>query len=175
MAATKAKLKSEKLPMKHALTMCFALLISSSVFAQSTGNETSLGARVFRACAACHSLEKDRNMTGPSLAGIWNRKARYASQFPPLLGRHETLRHNLGPTKSRWLSEKSVRVYARQSHDVSRSTRRKSSFECNRVLEICGRNPEPPKSGGAVATGNGFDARRYGWDARSHGPQTENS
>jgi cytochrome c len=82
MAATKAKLKSEKLPMKHALTMCFALLISSSVFAQSTGNETSLGARVFRACAACHSLEKDRNMTGPSLAGIWNRKAGTLASFP---------------------------------------------------------------------------------------------
>jgi cytochrome c len=33
------------------------------------------GARVFRACAACHSLEANRNMTGPSLAGVWNRKA----------------------------------------------------------------------------------------------------
>src|SRR5262249_27280766 len=67
--------------MKHALATCLALLISSSVFAQSTGNETSLGARVFRACAACHSLEKDRNMTGPSLAGVWNRKAGGLASF----------------------------------------------------------------------------------------------
>ena len=32
--------------MKHALAMCFALLISSSVFAQSTGNETARSVRV---------------------------------------------------------------------------------------------------------------------------------
>ena len=33
------------------------------------------GERVFQACAACHSLEPDRNMTGPSLAELWSRKA----------------------------------------------------------------------------------------------------
>ncbi len=68
--------------MKQALATCLALSISSSVYAQNTGNETSLGTRVFRACGACHSLEKDRNMTGPSLAGIWNRKAGTLASFP---------------------------------------------------------------------------------------------
>ena len=33
------------------------------------------GERLFGACAACHSLQPDRNMTGPSLSAIWNRKA----------------------------------------------------------------------------------------------------
>jgi cytochrome c len=33
------------------------------------------GELVFRACVACHSLEPDRNMTGPSLAELWNRQA----------------------------------------------------------------------------------------------------
>jgi cytochrome c len=33
------------------------------------------GERDFRACAPCHSLEPDRSMTGPSLAGLWGRKA----------------------------------------------------------------------------------------------------
>ena len=33
------------------------------------------GAKAFRACAACHSLHPGVNMTGPSLAGIWGRKA----------------------------------------------------------------------------------------------------
>lgn len=33
------------------------------------------GARVFGACVACHSLELDRHLTGPSLAGVWGRKA----------------------------------------------------------------------------------------------------
>jgi len=39
------------------------------------------GARVFRACAACHSLEPDKNMTGPSLAGLWDRVAGRLASF----------------------------------------------------------------------------------------------
>ena len=35
----------------------------------------SRGQQDFRACAPCHSLEADRNMTGPSLANLWGRKA----------------------------------------------------------------------------------------------------
>ena len=37
--------------------------------------DAARGERDFRACAPCHSLEPDRNMTGPSLAGLWGRKA----------------------------------------------------------------------------------------------------
>lgn len=33
------------------------------------------GARIFGACASCHSLEPGKNMTGPSLSGLWNRQA----------------------------------------------------------------------------------------------------
>src|SRR5690348_3385326 len=39
------------------------------------------GGALFRACAACHSLEPDRNMTGPSLAGFWGRKAGTLDSF----------------------------------------------------------------------------------------------
>jgi cytochrome c len=39
------------------------------------------GARIFGACAACHSLAPDRNMTGPSLAELWNRKAGTLASF----------------------------------------------------------------------------------------------
>jgi cytochrome c len=39
------------------------------------------GARLFRACAACHSLEPGRHRTGPSLAGIVGRKAGTAEGF----------------------------------------------------------------------------------------------
>src|SRR6516164_11491456 len=48
--------------------------------APSEGN-TARGQRVFAACAACHSLQSDQNMTGPSLAGIWNRKAGTLASF----------------------------------------------------------------------------------------------
>ena len=40
------------------------------------------GAMAFRACAACHSLVPGRHMTGPSLAGIWERTAGTADGFP---------------------------------------------------------------------------------------------
>ncbi len=33
------------------------------------------GSRAFRACVACHSLEPDQHLTGPSLAGLYGRKA----------------------------------------------------------------------------------------------------
>lgn len=39
------------------------------------------GAQVFRNCAACHSLEPERNMTGPSLSGVWGRKAGTLASF----------------------------------------------------------------------------------------------
>ena len=66
--------------MKRALPVCLTILALSNASAQTTEGD-ALGARVFRACAACHSLEKDRNLTGPSLAGVWNRKAGGLASF----------------------------------------------------------------------------------------------
>src|ERR1700676_5692107 len=43
--------------------------------ARADQGDLSRGQQDFRACAPCHSLEPDRNMTGPSLAGLWGRKA----------------------------------------------------------------------------------------------------
>ena len=39
------------------------------------------GAQVFRACAACHTLEPGAHRTGPSLAGVFGRKAGAAEGF----------------------------------------------------------------------------------------------
>jgi cytochrome c len=67
--------------MKHAwpaATLLFCLSASSGLTAEE---DVSLGARAFRACAACHSVEANRNMTGPSLAEVWNRKAGSVSSF----------------------------------------------------------------------------------------------
>jgi cytochrome c len=51
------------------------LLLAASPFrAMSEPGNAANGERMYRACAACHSLEPDKNMTGPSLADIWNRK-----------------------------------------------------------------------------------------------------
>jgi cytochrome c len=50
-----------------------------SVLAQS--GDVSRGQRNFRVCAPCHSLEPDRNMTGTSLANLWERKSGGLSSF----------------------------------------------------------------------------------------------
>ena len=50
--------------------------------ASAQSGDPARGQRVFGACAACHSLEPDRNMTGPSLAGLWSRKAGGLASFP---------------------------------------------------------------------------------------------
>src|SRR5215470_19665879 len=81
-AATRAKIRFDSWPiMKHALSALLTIFVVSNAAAQTSHGET-LGARVFRACAACHSLEANRNMTGPSLAGVWNRKAGSLKSFP---------------------------------------------------------------------------------------------
>lgn len=53
--------------------------VSASALAQP--NDATRGERDFRACAPCHSLEPGRNMTGPSLAGLWGRKAGGLASF----------------------------------------------------------------------------------------------
>ena len=56
------------------------LLTAQLSSAQATGNAEE-GARVFRACSVCHSLTPGRHMLGPSLAGVWGRKAGTAPGF----------------------------------------------------------------------------------------------
>ena len=57
----------------------FLLALGAQTLA-ANGNATQ-GQRVFGACAACHSLQLDQNMTGPSLAHLWNRKAGSLASF----------------------------------------------------------------------------------------------
>jgi cytochrome c len=49
-------------------------LLGATIAAQAAG-DAEAGAQLFRNCAACHSLAPGRHMTGPSLAGIWERRA----------------------------------------------------------------------------------------------------
>jgi cytochrome c len=59
---------------RSAAIACTALLLLGSSALAATG-DAGRGQRLFRACAACHALAPGKNMTGPSLAGVWNRKA----------------------------------------------------------------------------------------------------
>lgn len=69
--------------MKGLYVLAAAILVTISfgvLVAFSDGNSTR-GQRAFGACAACHSLQPHQNMTGPSLAGLWNRKAGSVASF----------------------------------------------------------------------------------------------
>src|SRR5260221_10084038 len=66
--------KQGRLRMKgFGITALATIAFLSPALAQ-TGDAVR-GQRDFRACAPCHSLEPDHNMTGPSLTNLWGRKA----------------------------------------------------------------------------------------------------
>jgi cytochrome c len=70
--------------MNYVLLIAIAALTLGVPPYQASGEPGSAagGARMYRACVACHSLEPNRNMTGPSLAEVWNRKAGSLASFP---------------------------------------------------------------------------------------------
>src|SRR5229473_5853611 len=68
---------------KYALAISAALIASASlVRALAAEGNPQRGAMVYGACAACHSLELNLNLTGPSLAGLWGKKAASVANFP---------------------------------------------------------------------------------------------
>jgi cytochrome c len=64
---------------RAALALVAAGIVTTSAAADD--GDAARGARLFGTCAACHALQPDRNMTGPSLAGLWNRKAGTLTSF----------------------------------------------------------------------------------------------
>ena len=66
--------------MRKVVTIGLVIFTSLSSALAEQG-DVSRGQQDFRACAPCHSLEPDRNMTGPSLANLWGREAGSLSSF----------------------------------------------------------------------------------------------
>jgi cytochrome c len=64
---------------RFVIVVLATIVLVSPALAQRS--DASRGQQDFRACAPCHSLEPDRNMTGPSLANLWGRKAGGLSSF----------------------------------------------------------------------------------------------
>jgi cytochrome c len=66
--------------------ICATVLASLALLPAAAAPATAAGdaekdAALFPACVACHSLKPEQNMTGPSLAGIWGRKAGTLGSF----------------------------------------------------------------------------------------------
>src|SRR5713101_986820 len=55
--------------------LALSLILISACSAAAVEGNVQRGQQVFGACTACHSLEPDKNMSGPSLSGLWNRQA----------------------------------------------------------------------------------------------------
>lgn len=64
-------------------TTVLAILMSCAITSQTSAADgnPARGQRAFGVCAACHSLQPKKNMTGPSLADLWNRKAGSLESF----------------------------------------------------------------------------------------------
>src|SRR5258708_10003288 len=52
-----------------------APLMALMIDPASAAGDPKRGAQLFGQCMACHSVQADEHMTGPSLARIWNREA----------------------------------------------------------------------------------------------------
>lgn len=63
------------------------LILSASVSAALSGaamaqdGDPAMGERVFTRCVACHSLEADKNLVGPTLYDLWGRDAGSLESF----------------------------------------------------------------------------------------------
>jgi cytochrome c len=67
--------------MKANFVVAIGLLLAVEAQTLAADGSPSRGQRVFGACAACHSLQPGQNMTGPSLADLWSRKAGSVASF----------------------------------------------------------------------------------------------
>jgi len=68
---------SKKVAIK-APTFIIAVIMANPVL--GAGNPEN-GAEIYQQCVACHSLEPKLHLTGPSLAGVFDRKAGTAPDF----------------------------------------------------------------------------------------------
>jgi cytochrome c len=67
--------------MKGDFLVAIGLLLALEAQALAANGNPIQGQRVFGVCVACHSLQPDQNLTGPSLAHLWNRKAGSLASF----------------------------------------------------------------------------------------------
>src|SRR5260370_41950647 len=63
------------------LTVSVSLVISVASNAALADGDPKRGAKIYGACAGCHSLEPNLHLTGPSLDGLWGKKAASVENF----------------------------------------------------------------------------------------------
>jgi cytochrome c len=68
--------------MHKAASRALCLLAALAASAALAQGDARRGAAAFRACIACHAIEPGVQGSGPSLAGVWGRKAGSLEAFP---------------------------------------------------------------------------------------------
>ena len=58
------------------------VVFSAALNSANADGDPKRGVAIYRTCVACHSLEPHLNLTGPSLAGLWGKKAASVQEFP---------------------------------------------------------------------------------------------
>jgi len=73
----------EKRMLKTPVCAALAIFMSfaSPVTAQVSAEVARKGAQAYRICAACHSLQPGVHLSGPSLAGLWGKKAASIAEY----------------------------------------------------------------------------------------------
>lgn len=67
---------------RHTRAALFAVVLALGAFGTAKAEgDPKAGAKSYRACAACHSLEPGVHLTGPSLANLWGKKAGTLQDF----------------------------------------------------------------------------------------------
>lgn len=63
------------------LAMLLLAVVAGVTGAAAADGDAKRGAALYRACAACHSLEPGVHLSGPSLAGLWDKPAGKLDSF----------------------------------------------------------------------------------------------
>lgn len=71
---------------KQYLAVGATLLVAVAFGAAHADGNPQRGAKIYGACAACHSLEPNLHLTGPSLDGLWGKNAASVANFPRYSG-----------------------------------------------------------------------------------------
>ncbi len=62
-------------------TTAILLAFAGTATAEGTAEMAKQGATAYRICSACHSLQPGVHLSGPSLAGLWGKKAASAEDY----------------------------------------------------------------------------------------------
>lgn len=104
--------------MKKALSMIAIAAVSFAVSMGSAGAaDAEKGKRVFNKCKACHTLVADKHRIGPSLAGIFGRKAGTVAKY-----KFSTAMQKAGAGGLVW-DEKTLSAYLKKPRDYVKGTK----------------------------------------------------